>query len=617
MPGRIYELPVHPGPFPWTHILPSDSEANGSFGFSHKSLAENYTGDFRVLPAVTALTGGGTALDGVATAGGATATGAVREVLLGRTVYRYQLVNGADAEGVPDVIRPDDYNAGSNNRVWRLLRASSALQLNSVPGFSTNADVALPGLTLGASQWTLWTRVFVSSSLTLRLAPASGANLRLSVEVPAATAGNSLTLTLNDNSGAALVTATLADFRSRYGGSLVDLMVVRRASPVAETHVLAVYANGDLLVEANVSATAAVASEVAQVAVGLDGVAVRWALFRYAMTPANLHQLMVNGIGAPDRWGRVAAGYTANFSAGTDSWVAVGGGAVAGNIDGVGIPSRDNVLRYTVPATPAAEQAVRRSFNVASLSNRRVRATGSVWLPTSNAGADQVVLYAFSLPSFTPIVLAGKTAGWVDFAVEFIMPSSLASLAFGLTFAAGSGTQQAGDLLYVSGLEITPVGALFDINCGVGAGRFLPDHSPNGYNGSITPSNFQHTRPLSSGQLTLVQTLAHDAISATAGTTVLGYLPPNAAVMRVEFERLAAFDAAVTLDVGITGTPGRYVSGQAVDATGNVLAASAVQTTESATAPTTLFIRKSGATTVGSVRVKLVYEIRGNSAADT
>lgn len=614
MSGRIYELPAHPGPFPWTHIVPSDSEAAGSFGFSHQKLAENYTGDSRVLGSVTALTGGSNALDGIATADGATVTGAVREVMLGRTVYRYQLVNGADVETVPDVIRPDDYDAGSNNRVWRLLRTSAAVQLNSIPGVNLISSVPLTGVTLGAETWTLWARVFVGPrALYLRLLPTTGANNRVSLDVASSTSGGAMTLTLNDGSGASLATVSVADFRARYAGSLVDLILVRRATATPGTHEIAVYANGDRLGAITFSSSATVASAKVDASVNTEGVMVRFALFRNGLADPDIYALMQNGIGAADRWGRFAVTYQSDFSAGIDGWGVNGGGTLVGNIDGVGVPSQDNVLRLTVNSATTSEQVV--SKIVTTLASRRVRVQAKVWLPTSNAGADQVEFVWFGTTSIPAIVLTGKTTGWVDVDFESVAPSTaIAGLRLG--FSAGSGTHAVGDLFYVASFTLTQLGAVFDLNCGVGAGRFLPDNSPNGFNGELTSHSSQHTRPLTSGQLTLVKTFDHDAISATAGTTVLGYLPSNAAVMRVEFERLAAFDSAVTLDLGITGTPGRYVSGQAVDATGNVLVTSAVQTTESPTAQTTLYIKKSGATTVGSVRVKLVYEIRGNSAAD-
>jgi len=72
---------------------------------------------------LTGLTGGGaTNLDGVVTAGGAVATGqiaAITRVVGGGISTRFwQLVDGTDAEST-HVVRPDDYNASTNPRVWK------------------------------------------------------------------------------------------------------------------------------------------------------------------------------------------------------------------------------------------------------------------------------------------------------------------------------------------------------------------------------------------------------------------------------------------------------------------------------------------------------------------
>lgn len=71
--------------------------------------------------AVTALTGGGTALDGIITAAGAVSTGSRADVTIGTVAYLYQLQAGTDAESSPAIIRPDDYNGATNARVWKLL----------------------------------------------------------------------------------------------------------------------------------------------------------------------------------------------------------------------------------------------------------------------------------------------------------------------------------------------------------------------------------------------------------------------------------------------------------------------------------------------------------------
>ena len=88
---------------------------------------------------VTALDGGGTALDGIPT--GTTAlptvpTDALVAIELGGDIFFYELVAGTDAESLPDVVRPDDYAASTNERVWLLRAVPSALPLHA----STHED---------------------------------------------------------------------------------------------------------------------------------------------------------------------------------------------------------------------------------------------------------------------------------------------------------------------------------------------------------------------------------------------------------------------------------------------------------------------------------------------
>lgn len=69
---------------------------------------------------IASLTGGGaTALDGIATASGAMATGAIVLLGYGRAAQLWQLVAGTDAEDPSaGVVRPDDYHASTNARIW-------------------------------------------------------------------------------------------------------------------------------------------------------------------------------------------------------------------------------------------------------------------------------------------------------------------------------------------------------------------------------------------------------------------------------------------------------------------------------------------------------------------
>ncbi len=70
---------------------------------------------------ITGLTGGGsTKLDGVATA--AKTAGYIIVLVVSGSAQIWQLQAGTDAEDGAYVVRPDDYNAGTNAKIWvRLL----------------------------------------------------------------------------------------------------------------------------------------------------------------------------------------------------------------------------------------------------------------------------------------------------------------------------------------------------------------------------------------------------------------------------------------------------------------------------------------------------------------
>ncbi len=69
-------------------------------------------------PSITALTGGaGTALDGQATT--SLPVGTVWDITISGTTSTYVLTAGTDGESVPALIRPDDYNASTNAKVWK------------------------------------------------------------------------------------------------------------------------------------------------------------------------------------------------------------------------------------------------------------------------------------------------------------------------------------------------------------------------------------------------------------------------------------------------------------------------------------------------------------------
>lgn len=90
--------------------------------------------------AVTALTGGGTALDGIATgtiAGPTVQTNSMVCIEIAAALSFYELVTGTDATSSPDVIRPADYATTTNERVWKLRSISDATKLPFAGGTMT------------------------------------------------------------------------------------------------------------------------------------------------------------------------------------------------------------------------------------------------------------------------------------------------------------------------------------------------------------------------------------------------------------------------------------------------------------------------------------------------
>ena len=179
----------------------------------------------------------------------------------------------------------------------------------------------------------------------------------------------------------------------------------------------------------------------------------------------------------------------------------------------------------------------------------------------------------------------------------------------GLTFGA-AGTSN-GSAYEIDDVVVEAVGALIDLDLGVGKGNHFRDRSSNRLWGDGPTSGFVHWRERQSGRLVIVKTFAHSDISATAATTKLLDLPAHCGLVEVEFDRDVAFNAGTTLDVGVSGTPGKFVSGQAVDSATRVLAPSLEAVNQSGGYWTTVWVKKNQATTQGQVTLRVGCEIRG------
>ncbi len=177
--------------------------------------------------AVTGLTGGGTALDGITTGTSAAPTVQTESLVaieISSTISFYELVTGTDAESSPDVIRPDDYNGSTNARVWKL-RATGSASASTYEAISFsaagNTDVTTVSnaalhcvaatVSTGAGSYTrtvalLTTNASAGDMISIRFAMPASTNP--TVQVRNASSGGTLLTTIAGEAGGVPVAAS-------------------------------------------------------------------------------------------------------------------------------------------------------------------------------------------------------------------------------------------------------------------------------------------------------------------------------------------------------------------------------------------------------------------------
>lgn len=166
--------------------------------------------------AVTALTGGGTALDGIVTGTTALPTVATNSLVcieLSTVLSFYELVTGTDAESSPSVIRPDDYASSTNERVWKLrgvsslsatsyeaIAFSSAGNTDVTPAANSANHVVVATVTAGGGAFTRTVALLTANSsagdvVAIRFDMPASTNP--TIQVRNATSGGTLLTTIN------------------------------------------------------------------------------------------------------------------------------------------------------------------------------------------------------------------------------------------------------------------------------------------------------------------------------------------------------------------------------------------------------------------------------------
>lgn len=162
--------------------------------------------------------------------------------------------------------------------------------------------------------------------------------------------------------------------------------------------------------------------------------------------------------------------------------------------------------------------------------------------------------------------------------------------------------------LDVDDISVKQVGAVCVLPMD-GGGPQVRDDSTNELDADISNAGITPAVAVPIGvRRAIRKTYAHSDISSTGATTSPGWLPAGWSVREIQASVTTAFDASTTLDFGISGTNAKYVSALAVSTTGFKQAASLSLIPESASANTTLYIKKNQATTQGAIKVVWIIE---------
>jgi hypothetical protein len=512
----------------------------------------------------------------------------------------------ADIAADGDITANYDLNAASGNVLTRIrTQAGTAPAIMLTPAATSRVDATLVRWAPGTGDFSIATRVEVpvasSASFQSLFGLYEDANNRMLLQLP-----GSDTLRFDAYEGGVAVTQNvIVGFSARYAGQVVDIVLTRVGTTItAFINGVQVMSGANASADFSYTAAAKFVSGNRETAASSPYLSriYNTQLYTRALSAADCADLAQKGVNPADQWVDGSALYTQNTSAGVDGWSGTRS-TVTGNVDGIGTPSTDNTLRITSDSTAASTHFATGGFG--QTVGKRYRITASILNPTTNAIFGKVQL---NFGGVIAGVLTGRSDTWQAVSYECVTISAASLSVYprtdgdSATFD-GNGT----DVIYLKNVTVTPIGCALAWDF-VGPGPTFADDSSNAYLGLGV--GVSQTLPSSGGTYSYEARFLASAISASAGTTKLIDLPANAGVMNVEVLRNSAMDAAVTLDVGTSGTAAKYASAMAMDATGLLFADSLSKGSESATAITPLYIKKSGATTVGDITVRITIQAR-------
>ncbi len=415
--------------------------------------------------------------------------------------------------------------------------------------------------------------------------------------------------------------AQLDGFMAAYAGKVVDVLITRNGNS------LSVFLNGTLVSLTEV--TNGVAPNWGDTINGSflwvgaydnthiwPGDIYRAAVFNLALGQPQVDELSLAGIPSWAKWGSQAILYASDFSAGVDAWMTtITGVTTTGNVDGVNGQNDWLKSERTGAAGYLIATRVHPAHTLAT--GKRNRISARIYNPNAaglwfDAGWDG---YYSGSGVWVP------AGGQVDAVIEYQwQPGNVAmsnDLRLGLVTSQTSGLLRTdvgtGQAFYIKALSVMAVGCVCELDLSCGKGAFIGDRSTNRCWGELSTIGVAHKLELGAGEFVVAKYFAHGDISSLGGTTRLLDLPPNCAVLDVEFDRESAFDASTTLDVGTAGNTTLYVAAKSVASAGKTVATVSAGNTcaLSGSAWTTVYLKKNQATTSGGTTVRARCVIRG------
>lgn len=117
--------------------------------------------------ALVGLTGGGaTKLDGIVTVGVALSPVPFVQFAIGAVFRFYILRAGTDAEASPNIIRPDDYAGGTNEKVWELVSVASVI---AFPALAPDGFAPIPYSFTANGDTGIWHDITAPESLNFTI----------------------------------------------------------------------------------------------------------------------------------------------------------------------------------------------------------------------------------------------------------------------------------------------------------------------------------------------------------------------------------------------------------------------------------------------------------------